>query len=273
MRNLCIQRWTSVLSERISPGMLVDYVLSARGMRREDLGVAPAVVMSWQPRVAESLARDIGAGDPVPLMRFTLYNGEVDGRRISVSSMPLGAPATVKCMEEMIACGARTFVGLGNAGGLQPSVPIGALILPTSCVGEEGTTVHYLQNGTVVGPDPQLAEAVLEACRDERVPVTTGPLWTTDAIYRETLDKIEAYRCRGVLGVDMETSAAYALGRFRNVAVCSLLAVSDEVWRDWNPAFGKSEHRKAVGRAARAILRCLSGAHFSTSEAKVEEQP
>ena len=49
-------------------------------------------------------------------------------------------------------------------------------------------------------------------------------------IDRETLDKITNYHNQGVLGVDMETSAMYTLGQVRNVEVCNLLVVSDELW-------------------------------------------
>jgi len=72
------------------------------------------------------------------------------------------------------------------------------------------------------------------------------------------VSKIEAYRRRGILGVDMETSAMYTLGRVRGVEVCNLLVVSDELWHDWRPAFGSTELADATQRAERVILRCAA---------------
>jgi len=81
---------------------------------------------------------------------------------------------------------------------------------------------------------------------------------TTDAPYRELISKIEAYGRQGVLGVDMETSAMYALGQVRYVDVCNLLVVSDELSHEWRPAFGQTELLQALQRAQRVVLRCLT---------------
>ena len=59
-------------------------------------------------------------------------------------------------------------------------------------------------------------------------------------------------------GVDMETSAMYALGQFRDVRVCNLLVVSDELWREWRPALDRPEVKDATACARRVILRCLA---------------
>jgi purine-nucleoside phosphorylase len=55
----------------------------------------------------------------------------------------------------------------------------------------------------------------------------------------------------------METSAMYALGQFRKVEVCNLLVVSDELWKEWNPAFFSSELQKAMEGGERIIQNCL----------------
>jgi len=170
----------------------------------------------------------------------------------------VGAPGTVMVMEEMIACGAKVFLGLGFAGSLQPTAPVGTLLIPTECISEEGTSAHYLESEIAIGPSSRLAEIIQELCKAEGLNVLSGPFWTTDAPYREFVRKIEAYRHQGVLGVDMETSAMYALGRVRGVDVCNLLVVSDELWHEWRPAFGSQEVREAMQRAGQVILRCLT---------------
>ena len=85
----------------------------------------------------------------------------------------------------------------------------------------------------------------------------TGKLWTTDGIYREMAYKVSAYRDQGILGVDMETSAMYTLGIFRQVRVCNLLIVSDELWHAWRPAFATHELETANQVGQRAVLNCL----------------
>ena len=44
-----------------------------------------------------------------------------------------------------------------------------------------------------------------------------GKVWTTDGIYRETLDKMAKRKAAGAIAVDMECSAIAALAAFRNI--------------------------------------------------------
>ena len=84
-----------------------------------------------------------------------------------------------------------------------------------------------------------------------------GVLWTTDAPYRELIDDIVKFRDSGVIGVDMETAAMYALAHYRDVSACNVLVVSDELWDTWNPAFREPVVAGAVEVAKRLVLRCI----------------
>jgi purine-nucleoside phosphorylase len=103
-----------------------------------------------------------------------------------------------------------------------------------------------------------LVRALEKARVKKGVTAYTGTIWTTDAPYREMVTTIENYRLRDVLGVDMETSAMYALGVYRNVEVCNFLVVGDELWRDWRPAFGRPELAKALKKAEEVVLEAVT---------------
>jgi uridine phosphorylase len=240
------------MNERFTARMYMDYVLSRKGIAIRDLNVAPVVVLSWSRGVVESMAESMGAELSKHWADFEgiLYTKD----RVSFAQVPVGAPATIAVMEELIACGADTFIGLGTAGSLQPEAPIGTCVIPDSCVREEGTSLHYPVAD--ISSDPELAGALEQSCMREGLNVLKGALWTTDGVYRELVSSIEEYRGKGVLGVDMETSAMYALGRFRGVNVCNLLVVSDELWHEWKPAFGSAELMEKLKRAERAVLYC-----------------
>jgi len=246
---------------RYTPEMFMTYFAGLKGLAMEDLDVAPAVVLSWNPRMAKSLAEAIGARlSPgwIGEDRYDLYTGEVGGQRVSILHATVGSPCTVMQMEQLIACGARIFIGVGYCGSLQPSAPIGTFIIPTACISEEGTSAHYVDIDAVVGPSQPLVEILQKSCQTAEVKVKLGPLWTTDAPFRELISKIDAYSRQGVLGVDMETSAMYALGQFRGVQGCNLLVVSDELRHEWRIAFRKPELNKAEQVAEQVILRCLN---------------
>ena len=172
---------------RFTARMYIDYYAAKRGISVEEIGVAPRVVVSWGPNVIEELAESIGA-EPAEhwgwLTRFPLYTGEIGGRCVSFVQVGIGAPTTVTAMESLIACGARTFLGLGWAGSLQPSAPVGTLLIPTDCIREEGTSFHYLDADETVGPDEGLVALLQRAAEavvgeEENPPaVLTGPPWT-----------------------------------------------------------------------------------------------
>lgn len=247
----------------VTPSTVVEYYRKKCGLTTKDLGIAPVVVLSWGRGLTRSLAEQMGASEWLDWMypeRHPLYRGEVGEHPVSFCHVPIGAPGTIALMEEMIVCGAEVFIGFGTAGSIQPSVPIGMGIIPTGCVSEEGTSRHYVDSDTKIESNAGLATLLEEACGQESLDVATGTLLSTDAPYRELQSRMRTLRGEGVLGVDMETSAMYALGLYRGVKVCNLLIVSDEDWEEWRPAGGSEAFREARERAKRAIISVLTKA-------------
>jgi uridine phosphorylase len=250
-----------VTEERFNPQSTIEYFTSLHGISIEEMDVAPLVVLSWGFRMIDALVEATGAKAAKYWLypdRYPLFTGEVGGRRVSLFHAPLGAPGTVMMMEELIVSGARTFIGLGWAGSLQPYAPVGTFLVPTGCVREEGTSFHYFDASVELTPHAGMVELLRQEAEVQNVPVFPGTLWTTDAPYRELVSKVESYAQEGVLGVDMETSAMYALGAYRGVKVCNFLVVSDELWDEWAPAFFSEELEKANECARQVILRCLA---------------
>ena len=160
-------------------------------------------------------------------------------------------------MEEIIACGGRLFIGMGYAGGLQDTTKAGTFVIPTDCIREEGTSYHYIKENVRLRPDPGLLKVLQSSLEEEGIDYLCGPQWTTDAPYRELTEKVRDYRDQGVLSVDMETSAMFALCKFRKVAICNFHIISDELWPKWKPSFGSPELALSLERAENVVDRCL----------------
>jgi purine-nucleoside phosphorylase len=160
--------------------------------------------------------------------------------------------------ETLIAWGARALVFLGWCGAISSTVSIGDLVLPPSAFIDEGTSQHYIAEASEPTASPKLVRELTHACVSHGIAAHTGAVWTTDAPFRETAEKVSAFRRQGALAVEMECSALFTLGAFRGVEVAALLVVSDDLSSfTWKPGF--KDPRFALGReAACRVIENLS---------------
>ena len=245
------------MEERITPKMFLNHMLARHGAVAEDLDIGPLVIGSWDRDFISSFAEEVEAC-PIPFwpQGGKGYNWKSGNRHITLVTFPVGAPSAVTTLEFLIACGAKAVVGIGFTGSLQPSLPIGSFVFADTCLREEGTSYHYIQEDSEIKAGPGLLGRLEQLMAQEDLKYEKGCIWTTDAIFRELKSKISDYGRRGVLGVEMETSAMYAVGRFRKVEVCNLLIVSDELWDRWNPQlFGSKKMLQALNTLKRAFIK------------------
>lgn len=168
----------------------------------------------------------------------------------------LGAPMAAICLEKIIALGASRVIACGWCGSLRREVAVGDLVLPTVAVSEEGTSTHYPVAGMVAS-----SPALRRRLKESFLPLATvheGPVWTTDALYRETGEKVERYGRAGVLAVDMEFSALAQVAAFRGVDLAAVLLVSDLVWHEpWQPSFRSKEFRRRTRDVVERLFALL----------------
>jgi uridine phosphorylase len=185
--------------------------------------------------------------------------------RITLAGPFIGAPYSVMILETLIAWGVCNFVLLGWCGAISQSVHIGDLVIPDAALVDEGTSRHYRSDGSdlstrepVANPCPQLTEALAAAMPIAGGPVHRGVVWTTDAIYRETRDRVTQYRDAGVLAVEMEASALFSVASCRGVSMAGCLVVSDELGSlEWRPGFRLASFKEARRRVASGLLEAL----------------
>ncbi len=155
----------------------------------------------------------------------------------------LGAPMAVMTLEKLIALGAKEIIVYGWCGSLVKSLKTGDLFLPNWAISEEGTSVHY-----PVHERPESNGSLRNALKrnlKKQYTVREGPIWTTDAPYRETREKVKKYVAQGVMAVDMEFSALCTVAAFRNINLAAVMLVSDELWDiNWRPGFQNKPFKK-----------------------------
>ena len=172
--------------------------------------------------------------DPIYRIPFEHGDHEVHvvehlGKRIAVFNPGVGAPAAVGSLEDIIALGATKIIGCGGAGIVKQGFDVGHIIVPTGAVRDEGTSHHYQPVEVAVVPHPLAVDAIDAELSDAGVPHDKGITWTTDAIFRETPEKVARRREQGCISVEMEASAMFAVAMFRGAVYGQLLYAGDDV--------------------------------------------
>jgi len=159
-------------------------------------------------------------------------------KNLAVLYHSLGAPLAVLCLESLIASKARRILLLGFCGSLNPSYKIFDVVSISRALSEEGTSRHYLPRKRIFHPSLTLKKGIENILRREALPFFKGTVVSTDAPYRETESWLKEKQKRKIDLVDMETSAVFALAKFRGIEAAALLIVSDELWdKTWRKAF------------------------------------
>ena len=230
-----------------------------RVIRRRD--VAERCVMCFFQEVIESVCQSRKAHQVAELSSEIgvnpVYEIVLNDERLTVLHPGVGAPLAAAFLEEAIALGCTKFIACGGAGVLASEIAMGHVVVPSVAVRDEGTSYHYLPPSREVEADPRGIVAIETVLRRHDVDYLVGKTWTTDAVYRETRERVQRRRSEGCLTVEMETAAFFAVAKFRGVPVGQILYGGDDLggteWdhRDWVTS---SNREKVFWLAAEACL-------------------
>ena len=203
------------------------------------------------------------------LMNSRFYFGKGCSQRFSMAGPAIGAPYAVLLIETLIAWGAREIIFFGLCGAISPNVKTGDIIVPTCSVIDEGVSRNY--NGqwakasgnwpenyegenALSYPSDNLTTIIKNELSENGHDFKTGMIWTTDAAFRETREKVEYFQQRDVLGVEMETSALFTVGKYRGVETSAILVVSDELSTyTWRPGFRDEQYQKSRKKIIKSL--------------------
>lgn len=148
--------------------------------------------------------------------KIPVYEVDYKGIKIAFFMSRVGAPACVVSYEEIIAMGIEKLIMFGTCGVLHKNIEDCSIIIPTSAIRDEGTSYHYLEESEEVLVNEKYTNAFETILEEHNYSHTKGKVWTTDAPYRETINKMNKRKEQGCVCVDMECSAMAAVAKFRN---------------------------------------------------------
>lgn len=237
------------------------------------------VIMPGDPGRCEKIAEYLENPVLVASNReFTTYTGMLDGEKVSVTSTGIGGPSAAIALEELVRCGADTFVRIGTCGGMQPEVKSGDIVVATGAIRMEGTSKEYAPIEFPAVANLEVINALVEGAKKEGCEFHTGVVQCKDAFYGqhepetkpvsyELMNKWEAWKRLGCLASEMESAALFVVASYLKVRVGSCFLVMANQEREKlgleNPVVHDTD--KAIHVALQAI-RQLIRADYQTQK-------
>lgn len=156
-----------------------------------------------------------------------LYLGDLEyhGKIIKVAAIStgMGAPSVDVIVSELILLGAKRFLRVGTAGGMQPHIKVGDVVFGTAGVRDEATSVNYvpLAFPSIASIDMLVEAQLLKYEFDYTVHL--GMVHTKDSLYvrefsrgpssEESIKFMQKLKAYGVIASEMECSHLYVLSQ------------------------------------------------------------
>ena len=167
---------------------------------------------------------------------FVTYTGYLDGEMVSVTSTGIGGPSASIAMEELVKCGADTFIRVGTCGGMQLKVESGDLVIASGAIRMEGTSREYAPIEFPAVADVGIVNALAEAAEALGKKHQVGGVQCKDSFYGqhepeimpvsyELLNKWEAWKRLGCLASEMESAALFVVASALGVRAGSVFLV------------------------------------------------
>lgn len=188
-----------------------------------------------------------------------LYNSTCIASKTSSLCGPfLGAPAAAILIETLAASGVTEMILWSMGGGLQTpdeSLAIGDIVIPTGALSEEGTSKLYGAETKIPFTSNPFQEKLLAALK-QHLPqrkIHNGLIWSTDAPFQETHEKVLHYSKAGALLVDMEFSLFAHLCQLHSLSAAAVFVISDLLSSTWTPGF----HLEQFQSSLKEVESCL----------------
>jgi len=193
---------------------------------------------------------------------FRTFTGTVDGIKVSCTSTGIGCPSTAIAIEELIKCGADTFIRIGTGGSLQKEVGLGDLCISTAAVREEGTTRQYVPLSYPAVADVDVVCALRQAARGFKYKHHLGITHCKDAFFiegdcglpleDENKSKWKAWYRSNVISTAMESAALFVVSSIKRVRAGEILAIIGLTYDD-RPVVAKVGVEDAIKAAIEAV--------------------
>jgi uridine phosphorylase len=203
--------------------------------------VGKYVILPGDPKRCQKIAKYFDNPQLIADSReYVTYTGFLDGVKVSVTSTGIGGPSASIALEELVSCGADTFIRVGTCGGMDISVKGGDMVVATGAIRMEGTSKEYAPIEFPAVANLEVVNSLVEASRELDKTYHVGVVQCKDSFYGqhspetkpvgyELIDKWNAWIRCGCLASEMESAALFVVGSYLRVRVGSVfLSVANQ---------------------------------------------
>lgn len=164
------------------------------------------------------------------------WTGYLNGEKVTVTSTGMGCPSTAICVEELIACGADTFIRIGTSGTVRDpkDSEIYDGVIVTGAVRDEGTTLHYVPEGYPAVADRHVVDALARAAKARGLNYVEGISQSKDSFYGEVdpdcspvgerlKERWKAWQRGNVMCSEMECAAIFVISSIRKCRASAIM--------------------------------------------------
>ncbi len=194
---------------------------------------APTVLVPGDPKrarfVADTYLSDVRQVNAV--RGADGFTGNYEGKPVSVQAVGMGVPSVAIYYTELIRFyGCTKLIRIGSCGGISESIGLGDVIAATAA-GTDSAAVPRLHDGVDLPPVAtwSLLKAAVDTAERRDIDMSVGTVFTSDLFYGPHGDTVEKLQRHGVLGIEMEIAALYAIAAAEGVSALGLLTVSDDI--------------------------------------------
>ncbi|MBN1214359.1 MAG: hypothetical protein JXA99_02845 [Candidatus Lokiarchaeota archaeon] len=220
-----------------------------------------------------------------------VYNGILNNVRVSVIRCEVGCPNMAILLECLKRTKAKKIIRIDICGGindLENNIDIGDIIIPNLAYCGDGTTNQYIlthpdlinQLESIENPIGQFQNIVAGAQKiyiskpndklnniifnhgltNIKKQTKKVDLWTTDALFCETYEFLNAIRSKKIEAIDMESSILFLLGNKFNLHTTSILSISDLPGTKYDLLNSNEIHsnlENGMNNAINILINCL----------------
>lgn len=187
-------------------------------------------------------------------MDIPVYKVIYNGTEIVLFMSYVGAAGCVAVLEDIFAMGVEKIILFGTCGVLNGDIKDCSIIIPNFAMRDEGTSFHYAHPSDEIRVNKKYQDEFIKILEQHNCSYTIGKVWTTDACYRETREKVDRRKESGCICVDMECSAVAALANFREKEVFQFFYAADNLDNENWDARSLSNSSKILDKDRIALL-------------------